>query len=141
MQLKQTPPNHQVLKDCKSSSEGGTKGTCGFLQGKKEAQQELGFKGQAMLTSHLSKDKGHPGVPVSMPTHAPGPLVITHPENLHSFFSLSKQEFYTKAPPKLLQQGAETGSTVGLHPQAPQTVTCKWTCATTQHISILTFRL
>lgn len=122
MQLKQTPPNHQVLKDCKFSSEGGTKETCGFLQGKKEAQQELGFKEQAMLTSHLSKDKGHPQVPVSMSTHVPEMPVITHAENLHSFFLLSKQEFCTKAPPKLPQQGAETGSTLGLQPQAPQSL-------------------
>lgn len=58
-----------MFKDCRSSSEGGTKGTCGFLQGKKEAQQELGFKEQKMLTSHLLKDKGHPWVPVGMSTY------------------------------------------------------------------------
>lgn len=38
---------------------------------KKEAQQELGFKEQAMLTSHLLKDKGHAAVPVGTSIYVP----------------------------------------------------------------------
>lgn len=116
MQLNQkSTPNRQVLRDCRTSS----KGAYGFLQGKNEAQQELGFKEQAVLTSHLLKDNGHPQVHVGRSTYVPETLVIMHSENLHSFFSLSKQEFCTKAPPKLPQQRAETGSSLGLQPQAP----------------------
>lgn len=49
---------------------------CGFCQGKNKAQQELGFKEQAVLTSHLLKDKGHPQVHVAMSTYVPEILVI-----------------------------------------------------------------